>query len=52
MMDGGLAILRPFNTISVISGQWAVGNERLCIVEPPFTIEKISISGGAPIWDR
>ena len=32
-MDGFLAILRPFNSISVISGRGMDDNERLCAME-------------------
>ena len=32
-MDGGPAILRPFNSISVISGRCMDDNERLCAME-------------------
>ena len=35
-----------FNSISVISGRWADDNERLCAMEPPFTVEKISPRAG------
>ena len=39
-----------FNSISVISGRWAVGNERLCAVDPSlwlirFCLERGSIPG-------
>ena len=34
-----------FNSISVISGQWKVDNERLCN-GTPFTVEKISPRAG------
>ena len=30
-----------FNSISVISGPWADGNERLCAMEPCLHFEKI-----------
>ena len=35
-----------FNIISVISGQWKVGNEKLCAMETPFTADKISPRAG------
>ena len=35
----GLRFYALFNSISVISGQWAVDNERLC-ERNPVTIEK------------
>ena len=35
-MDGWLVVLRPFNSISVMSG-WLMGNnERLCAMEPVY----------------
>ena len=41
-MDGWLAILRPFNSISVISGRWESENERLCAIEPRILVSKYS----------
>ena len=41
-----------FNSISVTSGRWLDENEKLCAMEPSFTIEKIIASGGARTHDR
>ena len=41
-----------FYSISVISGRETGDNERLCELEPCFTMGKISASGGAQIRDR
>ena len=39
--DGWLAILCPlFNSTSVISGQWADDNERLCAMKPHLRLRK------------
>ena len=35
------------NNISVISGPWEGDNERLFAMEPPFTVEKLSVSSGS-----
>ena len=35
-----------FNTISVISGQWADDNERLCAVEPHLRLKRSSPQTG------
>ena len=40
MNDLGFYVL--FNSISVISGWWADDNEKLCAMENPFTVEKIT----------
>ena len=40
------------STISVLSGRLAGDNERLCAMEPQFTIEKIFASGGAQTRGR
>ena len=34
------------NSISVKSGRWVDGNERVCVLEPRFTVEKISPRAG------
>ena len=39
-MDGLLAILRPFNSISVVSGQWVDNNERLYEMEPRLQLKR------------
>ena len=41
-----------FNSISVISGLWADDNERLCAMETPFTVEKISLRAELEPGDR
>ena len=37
-------ILRPFNSVSAISGRWEIDNERLCAMEK--SVEKISHRAG------
>ena len=39
-MDGWLAILRPFNSFSSISGQWVDDNER------PYAMKRFPPSAG------
>ena len=38
-------ILRPFNSVSAISGRLEIGNERLCAMEEK-SVEKISHRAG------
>ena len=45
-MDDLLAILRPSNSISVISGQWLGDNERLCSIEPRLRLERFPSQAG------
>ena len=47
MMDD-LQFLRPFNSISVISGLLEVDNERLCAVVPRFGFRRFSLK---QIWN-
>ena len=35
-----------FNSISVISGQWADDNERLCAMEPSLPLRRIHLERG------
>ena len=35
-----------YNSISVISGQWVGGNERLCAMEPHLQLKRTPDSGG------
>ena len=39
MMDGWVRVLRPFNSISVISRRWKGEHERLCAMKPPAGFE-------------
>ena len=40
-MDDWLAILRPFNSISIILGRWVGNNEKLCAVEPRLWFKRL-----------
>ena len=37
----------PFNNISVISGQWADDNERLCAIEPHLRLRRFCLKQGS-----
>ena len=50
MGDGWLIYLRfyvLFNSISVISGQWADDNERLCAMEPHLQLRRFRLEWGS-----
>ena len=52
---GRVAALRFYvilNSILVISGRWEGEHERLCTMEPPFTVGKISASSESQTLDR
>ena len=36
-----------FNSISVISGRWANGNERLCAMEPRLRLRRVRLERGS-----
>ena len=42
-MDGRLAILRPFNSISVNSGRCSDDNERLCAMELSLRLRRFHL---------
>ena len=41
-MDGWVRVLRPFNSISVISGRWKGEDERLCAMKRRLGSGRIS----------
>ena len=41
------AMLRPFNSISVISGRWEVDNERLCAIELRLRLRRYRLELGS-----
>ena len=43
---GRFAIYVRFNNISVISGRWAVDNEKLCTVEPRLRSKRYLLHAG------
>ena len=45
-MDGGVRVLRPFNSISVISRRWEDEHERLCAVKRRLGSGRISPPAG------
>ena len=46
-MDGFFAIFILFNSISVISGRWAVDNERLCTMELSLRLRRFHLERGS-----
>ena len=54
-MDGWVRVLRPFNSISVISRQWEGEHERLCAMKRRLGSERISPPAGfepATLWSE
>ena len=45
-MDGWVRVLRPFNSISVVSGRWKGEDERLCAMERRLGSGRISPTAG------
>ena len=45
-MDGRVRVLRPFNSISVISGRWKGEHERLCAMKRRLGSGRISPLAG------
>ena len=49
MMDGRLAILRPFNSISGISGLWVDDDERLYAMETCLRLRRFRLDNPGPL---